>query len=125
MNPILTTGVIIVVFAFASYSTAIVTQLRRRAPTPLMRTFLTAGVILDATSTSFMIAGSRRIPLTFHGILGYTAFLVMLIDLVLVWRCWRRQGVAALPHSLHRYSIAAFTWWTLAFIAGPIVAFRL
>jgi hypothetical protein len=125
MNPILMTGVIIVLFACASYSTAIVTQLRRRAPTSLMRAFLTAGVILDATSTSFMIAGSRKIPLTFHGILGYTAFLVMLIDLILVWRCWRRQGAAALPRSLHRYSIAAFTWWILAFIAGPIVAFRM
>jgi hypothetical protein len=125
MNPILVTGVVIVVFAFAAYSTAIVTQLRRRAPTSLMRAFLTAGVILDATSTSFMIAGSRKIPLTFHGILGYTAFLAMLIDLILVWRCWRRSGDAALPHSLHRYSIAAFAWWTLAFIAGPIVAFQM
>jgi EamA domain-containing membrane protein RarD len=117
--------VIIVILAFASYSTAIITQLRRRAPTPRMRAFLTAGVLLDATSTSFMIAGSRRIPLTFHGVLGYSAFLLMLIDLILVWRFYRRQGPAELPRPLHRYSIAAFSWWTLAFIAGPIVAFRL
>jgi hypothetical protein len=65
MNSILVTGVVIFVFAFASYSTAIVTQLRRRSPTPLVRAFL------------------------------------------------------------HRYTIAAFAWWTLAFIAGPIVAFRM
>jgi hypothetical protein len=125
MNPLLTTGVIIVVFAFSSYLTAIITLLRRRAPTPLMRTFLTAGVLLDATSTSFMIAGSRRIPLTFHGILGYSAFLLMLIDLILVWRFFRRNGPVVLPRPLHRYSLAAFSWWILAFIAGPIVAFRL
>jgi hypothetical protein len=125
MNPLLMTGVIVVVFAFASYFTAIVTQIRRRAPTSRMRAFLTVGVLLDATSTSFMIAGSRKLPLTFHGILGYSAFLLMLIDLVLVWRCYRRQGTAALPLALHRYSIAAFSWWTLAFIAGPIVALRM
>jgi hypothetical protein len=125
MNPLLTTGVIIVIFAFSSYLTAIVTLLRRRAPTPWMRAFLTAGVLLDATSTSFMIAGSRRIPLTFHGILGYSAFLLMLIDLVLVWRFFRRNGPKVLSRPLHRYSLAAFSWWTLAFIAGPIVAFRL
>jgi hypothetical protein len=125
VNPLLATGVIIVVFAFASYSTAIVTQIRRRAPTPRMRAFLTVGVLLDATSTSFMIAGSRKIPLTFHGILGYSAFLLMLIDLILVWRFFRRHRVEALPPALHRYSLAAFSWWTLAFIAGPIVAFRM
>jgi len=125
VNPLLTTGVIIVVLVFSSYGTAIFTQLRRRAPTARMRIFLTTGVILDATSTSFMIAGSRRIPLTFHGILGYTAFLAMLIDLILVWSFFRRHGTAELPRSLHRYSLAAFSWWTLAFIAGPIVAFRL
>ena len=125
MNPLLTTGVIIVIVAFSSYGTAIFTQLRRRAPTPRMRFFLTAGVLLDAASTSFMIAGSRRIPLTFHGILGYSAFLAMLVDLVLVWSFFRRHGAAELPRALHRYSLAAFSWWTLAFIAGPIVAFRL
>jgi hypothetical protein len=125
VNPLLTTGVSIVIFAFASYTTAIVTQLRRRIPTALMRAFLTTGVALDAASTSFMIAGSRRIPLTFHGVLGYSAFLLMLIDLILMWRFFRTRGPAPLPRRLHRYSLAAYCWWTVAFIAGPIVALRL
>lgn len=125
MNSLLITGVTIVFFAFASYTTAIVTQIRRRVATARMRAFLTTGVALDAASTTFMIAGSRRIPLTYHGVLGYSAFLLMLIDLVLVWRFFRAQGTAPLPRRLHRYSIAAYCWWTIAFIAGPIVAFRL
>ena len=125
MNPLLITGMTIVVFTFASYTTAIVTQLRRRIPTARMRAFLTTGVALDAASTSFMIAGSRRIPLTFHGVLGYSAFLLMVIDLVLVWRTFRSRGLVPLPRRLHRYSLAAYSWWTLAFIAGPIVAFRM
>ncbi len=125
MNPLLVTGVTVVLFAFASYSTAIVTLARRHMPTPLMRGFLTAGVALDAVSTSFMIAGFRRIPLTFHGVLGYTAFLAMLVDLILVWRFFRAHGAVLLPARLHRYSFIAYGGWTLAFIAGPIVAFRL
>ena len=125
MNPLLITGMTIVVFAFASYTTAIVTQLRRRIPAARMRAFLTTGVALDAASTSFMIAGSRRIPLTFHGVLGYSAFLLMVIDLVLVWGTFRSRGLVPLPRRLHRYSLAAYSWWTLAFIAGPIVAFRM
>ena len=33
MNPLLVTGMIIVVFALGSYTTAIITQIRRRGPT--------------------------------------------------------------------------------------------
>ena len=56
MNPLLVTGVCIVLFAFGSYTTAIVTQVRRRRTPAIMRGFLTAGVSLDATATAFMIA---------------------------------------------------------------------
>jgi hypothetical protein len=125
MNALLLTGVAVVVFAFASYTTAIITQAGHRRPTVLMRAFLTAGVALDATATAFMIAGSRRIPLTFHGILGYSAFVLMATDLVLMWRRYRSHGLEPLPAGLHRYSFAAYSWWVLAFIAGIVVSTRL
>ena len=121
MNPLLMTGVTIVVLALASYTTAIVTQAKRRSPTPVMRAFLTVGVALDATATAFMIAGSRKVPLTFHGILGYSAFLLMATDLALVWRSYRLRGVEPFPPRLHRYSIVAYSWWVAAFVAGIIV----
>ncbi len=125
MNALLMTGVGIVILALSSYTTAIVTQARRRRPVALMRAFLTAGVALDATATGFMIAGSRRIPLTFHGILGYSAFLLMATDLFLVWRRYRKAGEEPLPAGLHRYSLAAYSWWVIAFLAGIIVAARM
>jgi len=121
MNPLLMTGVTIVVLALASYTTAIVTQVKRRSPTPVMRAFLTVGVALDATATAFMIAGSRKIPLTFHGILGYSAFLLMATDLALVWRRYRLRGAEPFPARLHRYSMVAYFWWVAAFVAGIIV----
>jgi hypothetical protein len=121
MNPLLMTGMVIVVFALGSYTTAIITQTRRHSPTALMRGFLTAGVALDATATGFMIAGSRRIPFTFHGLLGYSAFLLMATDLALIWRSYRRRGVDPLPARLHRYSLAAYSWWVAAFVAGIVV----
>lgn len=122
MNPLLVTGMVIVVFALASYTTAIVTQMRQRRPTAVMRGFLTCGVALDATATAFMIAGSRRIPLTFRGILGYSAFLLMATDLFRVWRSYRLRGVDPLPAGLYRYSLAAYIWWVAAFVAGIVVA---
>jgi hypothetical protein len=125
MNMLLMIGVGVVLFAFGSYTTALVTQILQRRPTALMRAFLTAGVALDATATAFMIAGSRRIPLTFHGILGYSAFLLMATDLVLIWRHYRMRKNELLSARLHSYSLAAYSWWVLAFIAGIIVSVRI
>ena len=125
MNSLLVTGMSVVVLALGSYSTAIFTQIKRHRPTAMMRGFLTAGVALDATATAFMIAGSRRIPLTFHGVLGYSAFLLMATDLVLVWRRCRLQPTEPLPAKLYRYSLAAYSWWVLAFVAGIVVATRM
>jgi len=125
MNAVLTTGMVIVVFAFGSYTTAIISQARRHRPTALVRGFLTAGVALDATATGFMIAGSRKIPLTFHGVLGYSAFLLMATDLALIWRSYRVRGTDPLPTRLHCYSMVAYSWWVLAFVAGMIVTLTL
>jgi len=125
VNPLLLTGVCIVLFALGSYTTAIIAQVRQRRPAALMRGFLTAGVTFDATATAFMIAGSRRIPLTFHGILGYSALLLMATDLVMIWRRYRAHGSDPLPAGLHRYSLAAYSWWVVAFVAGMIVAMRM
>jgi hypothetical protein len=125
MNTLLMIGIGVVLFAFGSYTTALITQILQRRPIALMRAFLTAGVALDATATAFMIAGSRRIPLTFHGILGYSAFLLMATDLALIWRHYRMRKNELLSARLHRYSLAAYSWWVLAFIAGIIVSARI
>lgn len=125
MNVLLVTAVIIVFFAFASYTTAVVLQIRRRTMASLMSVFLTAGVVLDVTSTSFMIAGSRRIPFTFHGVLGYSALLLMATDLVLMWRFYARNRGTRITDGLHRYSLIAYSWWVVAFAAGMVIAARL
>ena len=125
MNLLLMIGVGIVLLAFGSYTAATVTMIRHRRPVALMRGFLTAGVSLDATATAFMIAGSRRVPLTFHGILGYSALLLMATDLFLMWRRYHLRKDELLPTRLHRYSLAAYSWWVLAFLAGIMVAARM
>jgi hypothetical protein len=122
MNPLLMTGVSIVLCAFAAYSASIIALLKTHRPGALMRGFLTAGVALDATATAFMIAGSRRLHLTFHGVWGYSALLLMAVDLTLVWIRVRSRPAEPLPARLNLYSIIAYSWWVLAFAAGIIVA---
>ncbi len=49
----------------------------------------------------------------------------MATDLVLMWRRYRAFGVQLLPARLHRYFLAAYSWWVSAFLAGIVVALRI
>ena len=73
MNPLLKAGTAIVILALASYSLAILTEQRRRVISGFVLTFLTLGVALDITATTFMILGSSNTPFSVHGLLGYTS----------------------------------------------------
>lgn len=84
--------------------------------------FLTIGVTLDITATTFMIIGSESGPFTLHGVLGYSSLTAMLIDTVLIWRFWLNGGVKTkVPRWLHLYSRAAYSWWVIAFVTGSLL----
>ena len=122
MNNYVQTGTIIVVFALISYSIAIITEQRKKQILRSVLLFLTLGVILDITATTFMIIGSSKGPLTLHGILGYSSLTGMTIDAVLIWRQKIKSGMGALvPKGLHLYSGLAYLWWVLAFITGGLL----
>jgi hypothetical protein len=73
-----------------------------------------------------MIIGSGNIPITIHGFLGYTALIVMLIDTVLIWRFWTKNGsINEVNRGLHIYTRIAYSWWVIAYIAGAIISIRL
>jgi hypothetical protein len=78
--------------------------------------------ILDISSTALMILGSDNIPLTVHGFLGYSALTVMLVDTVLIWRHWLKNGTAKLSRNLNLYTRIAYGWWVIAYIAGAIIS---
>ncbi len=122
LNPMIITGMAVVTCALALYSIAVYYEFKTHTVSKKVLFFFTAGVMLDITSTTFMIIGSRRIPITPHGILGYTALTVMLIDVFLLWRLRLQKGAGEkLPEMLHRYSASAYSWWVLAYIAGGLL----
>ena len=126
MNPTLIKAVIVVTFALLFYSIAIVTEQRKSSISRRVLLFLMAGVCCDVTSTALMIIGSGNIPITIHGFLGYTALLAMLIDTVLIWRFWTKNGsIVNVPRGLHIYTRIAYSWWVIAYIAGAIISIRL
>ncbi|MGB8492149.1 MAG: hypothetical protein WCE64_13915 [Bacteroidales bacterium] len=122
MKPILIAGTIIVNFALISYSLFIFFERKTKRAGITVVTFLTAGVLLDLTSTICMIAGSSNSTFTLHGILGYSSLLGMITDAVLVWRIRLKSRINGnLSGIVHKYSGMAFTWWIVAYITGALI----
>jgi hypothetical protein len=123
MNILSITGAIIVTLALLSYSIAIISEQVRKQLIPRVLIFITLAVILDITATVFMILGSRNSPFTLHGSIGYSALLVMLIELFRLWRLYLKKGLRAqVPSGLHLYSRYAYIWWVVAYITGSVIA---
>lgn len=122
MNLFLQLGTSIVVLALLSYSIAIITEQRKKIISKTVLIFLTLGVCLDITATTFMILGSSNGGFTLHGILGYSSLLGMFTDAILIWRLKWKNGInSAVPVKLHFYSRYAYIWWVLAFITGGLL----
>lgn len=126
MNPTLIKAVAVVTFALLFYSAAVIMEQRKSLLSKRVLFFLTGGVCLDITATVLMIIGSGNTPLTVHGVIGYSALSVMLVDTALIWRCWfMNRGECRVPRSLNIYTRIAFGWWVVAYIAGAIISVTL
>jgi uncharacterized repeat protein (TIGR03987 family) len=114
-------AVVVVTCALVFYSIGVITEQRRKKVVPRVLFFLTGGVMLDISATALMIIGSTNLPFTFHGFLGYIALLLMLIDAILIWRHYRRNGPTAISPRLNIYTRIAYGWWVIAYIVGAIM----
>jgi hypothetical protein len=122
MNLFLRLGTSIVMLALALYSVAIITEQRKKIISKTVLWFLTLGVLLDITATTFMILGSSKGGFSLHGFIGYSSLAAMFIDAVLIWRQKSKSGInSAVPKGLHLYSRYAYIWWVLAFITGGLL----
>ena len=123
MNTLSIIGATIVTLALISYSIGIISEQVKKKLIPRVLIFITLGVILDVTATIFMILGSQNSPFTYHGFIGYSALLVMLIELVRIWRAHNKLGLGAeVPKGVHLYSRFAYIWWVVAYITGSLIA---
>jgi len=123
MNTLSIIGATIVTLALISYSIGIITEQVKKKIIPRVLIFITLGVVLDITATAFMILGSKNSPFTPHGFIGYSALLLMLIELVRIWRAYNKLGMGAdVPKGVHLYSRYAYIWWVVAYITGSLIA---
>lgn len=115
-------GAGVVTLALLSYSIAIITEQRKTIITKKILTFLSIGVFLDITATICMIIGSQNTPFTFHGFIGYSALVAMIIDMSLIWKSYFKNGLNSIVNKgLHRYSLIAYIWWVVVYITGSLL----
>lgn len=121
MKPILIAGVTIVQLALISYAIAIILQSRIKTINKTVLTFLTLGVLLDITSTIFMILGAGKF-ISLHGFIGYSSLIGMVTDTIFSYRHVNKHGLnAPLSAQFLRGSIIAFAYWILAYITGAAI----
>ncbi|HPF51825.1 MAG TPA: hypothetical protein PK335_09635 [Draconibacterium sp.] len=122
MNLLLRIGTIVVFFALASYSIAVITEQRKKVVSKFVLYVLSLGVFFDVVATTFMILGSTKGAFTLHGMLGYSALAAMFIDALLMWQTKKKGGFGAkVPELLHLYSLLAYIWWIIAFLTGAVL----
>jgi uncharacterized protein with PQ loop repeat len=122
MKTILIIGSIIVTLALIFYLAGIITEQRKRLVTKTVLIFLSLGLLFDISATVCMIIGSTNSPFTFHGFIGYTALLAMVIETLLVYRFYLKNGSAvSVPKGLHLYSRFALVLWVAVYITGSLL----
>ena len=120
MNLYLKLGVLFATIALVFYS-IFAARMRKKADASRADCVLqTTGLDFDIAGTVLMIIGSERIPLTVHGVIGYSALAAMLVKTALVW-AHALKGVPQ-PARARLFGNLAYAWWIVAFVAGGIIA---
>lgn len=119
MNSVILAGVITVQLALILYTIFIYNEHKKRKAAKIVLYSLSLAVFFDLIATGCMMAGTDKTYFTLHGIIGYSALAMMVIDGVLIWRHKIKKGSEE-PFSkgLNIYSKIAYAWWLVAFFNG-------
>jgi len=122
MNFLAVVGAFIITLALLSYGIGSIAVVRFKIVTPGVLIFLVLGVLLDFVAVAFMIIGSSKGAFTLHGYLGYSAMLTMIINLILIWWWYLKNGFdTIISNSIILYSKIAYAWWLIVYITGSLL----
>jgi len=121
MKLILIIGSTVVTLALISYSIGVFTERKRKAITKKVLLFLSLGLLFDITATACMIIGSTNSPFTFHGFIGYTGLVAMIIETISAYRFKAKHGEAKVSKALHTYTLFAYVLWVAVYITGSLL----
>ena len=123
MPQIIIAGVILIHVALVLYTVFIFKEHKHKRATTGVLVFITTAVTFDISATICMMIGTAEKYFTLHGILGYTALFVMIIDATFIWKHRNRFG-SEVPFSktLNRNSKLGYILWLIAFTTGEMLA---
>ena len=123
MNSILLVGTITVTLALIAYSLFVFTKPKQGFLTLKVVIIQSLGLLFDITATILMISGSQNTSITLHGVIGYSALAVMVIETIIIWKHWSTHKQAEpLSKGFINYTWIAYSWWVIAFVAGGMLA---
>ena len=115
-------GAILITFALLSYGIGFISIQRFKIITSGVLIFLSLGVLLDIVAVALMIAGTEKTPFSSHGLLGYSASILMIVNLILIWQIYIKTGMhSKIRKSVVTYSKFAFGWWVITYITGSLI----
>lgn len=122
MQPLAILGAFLITLSLLSYGIGSIAIQRFKIVTPWVLVFLTLGVLIDITAVSLMIINSSKGAFTLHGILGYSGMLTMIINLILIWWWYFKNGFdTIISKSILLYSKIAYVWWLIVYITGSVL----
>ena len=125
MATVIKIGILFVHLALIFYTLFIIFEHKHRKTSGRVLFFITFAILFDLIATGCMMAGTTGTYFTFHGIVGYSGLLMMIIDAILLWKLKIKNGTdAAINKGLNLYSKFSFVWWMIAFITGVIISMK-
>jgi hypothetical protein len=122
MNILAVVGAFVITLSLLSYGIGIIAVMRFKIVTPGILVFLTLGVILDFVAVAMMMINSDKSIFSLHGLLGYSAMLTMIINVILVWHGYLKNGFdSVIRNPVIIYSKIAYAWWLITYITGSVL----
>jgi hypothetical protein len=122
MNLLSIIGAFVITLSLLSYGIGSIAIQRFKIVSRGVLIFITLGVLLDFTAILFMISGSSKGIFTVHALLGYSATLAMVIDMVLQWDSFLKYGIdTTIKKGTLLYSKIAYGWWLAVYLAGSLI----
>ena len=123
MPIVIIAGVILIHIALILYTIFIIKEYKYKRPNHSVLKFITLAVIFDIFATVCMMIGTSKEYFTLHGILGYSALFLMILDAIFIWKHKNNKGSeVAFNTGLDRYSKFSYFLWIIAFATGEYLA---
>jgi hypothetical protein len=111
--------------ALLCYTFSLIMSIRKKyLVVPQFYTWLNVGFVFDVIAIVgvFVFSKQNNVRISFHGILGYVATFLILIEVVIVqYRKYKLGKGARLGKPLGYYGLVAYAVWLAAFFSGMFI----